>query len=122
MHCISDRGGELQRGARGGEEGHEQLGGGAHQGQHQVRPRLQDLHEEYDANCEDDERQWCSKLDLWIMQPSFANLRDLVPAGYVDYSTRAAILNAAYFKVTLTFLHVGKDGKDFERLSNSFSS
>ena len=37
------------------------------------------------------------------MQPSFANLRDLVPAGYVDYSTRAAILNAAYFKVTLTF-------------------
>ena len=26
-------------------------------------------------------------------------VRDLVPAGYVDYSTRAAILNAAYFKV-----------------------
>ena len=109
MRCVSDRGGGLQRGARGGEEGHEQLGGGAHQGQHQVRPRLQDLHEEYDANCEDDERQWCSKLDLWIMQPSFANLRDLVPAGYVDYSTRAAILNAAYFKVTLAFMHVGGD-------------
>ena len=57
----------------------------------------------YHANCEDDEGQRCSKLDLWIMQPSFANLRALVPAGYVDYSTRAAILNAAYFKVTLTF-------------------
>ena len=57
------------------------------------------------------------------MQPSFANLRDLVPAGYVDYSTRAAILNAAYFKVTLTFLlEEMLEGKDFERLSNSFSS
>ena len=43
------------------------------------------------------------------MQQLSANLRDLVPAGYVDYSTRAAILNAAYFKVTLTFLHVGRD-------------
>ena len=58
-----------------------------------------------------------------MMQPSFANLRDLVPAGYVDYSTRAAILNAAYFKVTLTFLlEEMLEGKDFERLSNSFSS
>ena len=115
LHCVSDRGGGFQRGARGGEEGHEQLGGGTHQGQHQVSPCLQDLHEEYHANCEDDERQWCSKLDLWIMQPSFANLRDLVPAGYVDYSTRAAILNAAYFKVTLTFCML----EEIKRISNA---
>ena len=38
------------------------------------------------------------KMNGWVEGLTKGNIKDLVPAGYVDYSTRAAILNAAYFK------------------------
>lgn len=38
------------------------------------------------------------KMNTWVEGLTKGNIKDLVPAGYVDYSTRAAILNAAYFK------------------------
>merc|ERR1712083_801763 len=37
-------------------------------------------------------------MNNWVEGLTKGNIKDLVPAGYVDYSTRAAILNAAYFK------------------------
>jgi len=37
-------------------------------------------------------------MNSWVEGLTKGNIKDLVPAGYVDYSTRAAILNAAYFK------------------------
>lgn len=37
-------------------------------------------------------------MNTWVETLTKGNIKDLVPAGYVDYSTRAAIVNAAYFK------------------------
>merc|ERR1719244_1412921 len=37
-------------------------------------------------------------MNNWVEGLTKGNIKDLVPAGYVDYSTRAAILNAAYFR------------------------
>ena len=45
--------------------------------------------------------QGLTESNDWWWPSSCDHFRDLVPAGYVDYSTRAAILNAAYFKVFL---------------------
>lgn len=37
-------------------------------------------------------------INAWVEGITKGNIRDLIPAGYVDYSTRAALVNAAYFK------------------------
>ena len=37
-------------------------------------------------------------INSWVEGLTKGHIKDLVPAGYVDYSTRAAIVNAAYFK------------------------
>lgn len=37
-------------------------------------------------------------INAWVEGVTKGNIRDLIPAGYVDYSTRAALVNAAYFK------------------------
>jgi hypothetical protein len=36
---------------------------------------------------------------FFVIKIKFYHLCDAVPAGYVDQSTKAAIVNAAYFKV-----------------------
>jgi len=54
-------------------------------------------------------------MNSWVEGLTKGNIKDLVPAGYVDYSTRAAILNAAYFKVALTFCML----EEIERISNA---
>jgi len=37
-------------------------------------------------------------INSWVEELTKGNIRDLIPAGYIDYSTRAALINAAYFK------------------------
>merc|ERR1712079_885461 len=37
-------------------------------------------------------------MNQWVEENTAGRITDLVPEGYVDYSTRAAIVNAAYFK------------------------
>jgi len=39
-----------------------------------------------------------TKINNWVEDMTQGNIKNLVPAGYVDYSTRAALVNAAYFK------------------------
>jgi len=39
-----------------------------------------------------------AKMNDWVSGMTMGNIKNLVPAGYVDYSTRASIVNAAYFK------------------------
>jgi len=39
-----------------------------------------------------------NKINDWVSGMTMGNIKNLVPAGYVDYSTRASIVNAAYFK------------------------
>lgn len=39
-----------------------------------------------------------TKINNWVESLTRGNIKDLVPHGYVDYSTRAALVNAAYFK------------------------
>jgi len=39
-----------------------------------------------------------NKINSWVEEVTKGNIRDLVPEGHVDKSTRAAIVNAAYFK------------------------
>jgi len=38
------------------------------------------------------------QMNSWVSDVTKGNIKDLVPEGYVDYSTRAALVNAAYFK------------------------
>jgi serpin B len=37
-------------------------------------------------------------INDWVTDTTRGKIQDLIPSGYVDYSTRAAIVNAAYFK------------------------
>jgi len=37
-------------------------------------------------------------MNSWVEGITLGNIKNLVPAGYVDHSTRAALVNAAYFK------------------------
>jgi len=37
-------------------------------------------------------------MNSWVEDITKGHIKDLVPEGYVDYSTKAAIVNAAYFK------------------------
>jgi len=39
-----------------------------------------------------------TKINSWVEDITQGNIKNLVPAGYVDYSTRASLVNAAYFK------------------------
>merc|ERR1711892_1011611 len=39
-----------------------------------------------------------TKMNSWVEDVTKGNIKNLVPAGYVDYSTRASLVNAAYFK------------------------
>jgi len=39
-----------------------------------------------------------TKMNDWVSGMTMGNIKNLVPQGYVDYSTRASIVNAAYFK------------------------
>jgi serpin B len=41
-----------------------------------------------------------TRLDInnWVATTTHDKIQNLIPSGYVDYSTRAAIVNAAYFK------------------------
>merc|ERR1711874_586293 len=39
-----------------------------------------------------------TKINRWVEDITQGNIKNLVPAGYVDYSTRASLVNAAYFK------------------------
>jgi len=39
-----------------------------------------------------------TKINSWVEDITKGNIKNLVPAGYVDYSTRASLVNAAYFK------------------------
>jgi len=38
------------------------------------------------------------KMNQWVQNTTNGIIKDLVPEGYVDYSTRASLVNAAYFK------------------------
>merc|ERR1719510_651033 len=38
------------------------------------------------------------KMNQWVEDNTNNIIKDLVPEGYVDYSTRASLVNAAYFK------------------------
>lgn len=38
------------------------------------------------------------QMNSWVSDVTKGNIRDLIPEGYVDYSTKAALVNAAYFK------------------------
>lgn len=38
------------------------------------------------------------QMNEWVAETTQGKIQDLIPSGYVDYSTRAAIVNAAYFK------------------------
>jgi len=37
-------------------------------------------------------------INSWVSEVTRDKINDLIPAGYMDYSTKAAIVNAAYFK------------------------
>jgi len=37
-------------------------------------------------------------INNWVSETTNGNIQDLIPNGYIDYSTRATIVNAAYFK------------------------
>lgn len=37
-------------------------------------------------------------INSWVSETTHNKIQDLIPSGYIDYSTRAAIVNAAYFK------------------------
>ena len=37
-------------------------------------------------------------MNKWVEEATQGRIQDLIPQGYVDYSTRASIVNAAYFK------------------------
>jgi len=37
-------------------------------------------------------------INDWVSKSTNGNIKDLIPSGYIDYSTRATIVNAAYFK------------------------
>ena len=37
-------------------------------------------------------------MNQWVEDNTQGHIKDLVPAGYVDYSTKASLVNAAYFK------------------------
>merc|ERR1712177_173775 len=37
-------------------------------------------------------------MNRWVEEATNGIIKDLVPEGYVDYSTRASLVNAAYFK------------------------
>jgi len=39
-----------------------------------------------------------TKINKWVEDITLGNIKDLVPEGYVDFSTRASLVNAAYFK------------------------
>merc|ERR1711892_156882 len=39
-----------------------------------------------------------TKMNSWVEDMTKGSIKNLVPAGYVDYSTRASLVNAAYFK------------------------
>jgi serine protease inhibitor len=38
------------------------------------------------------------QMNSWVEDLTKGNIKDLIPAGYVDTTTKAAIVNAAYFK------------------------
>jgi len=38
------------------------------------------------------------KMNQWVQNTTNGIIKDLVPEGYVDYSTRVSLVNAAYFK------------------------
>jgi len=38
------------------------------------------------------------QMNSWVSDVTKGNIKDLIPEGYVDYSTKAALVNAAYFK------------------------
>jgi len=38
------------------------------------------------------------QMNSWVEDSTNGHIKDLVPEGYVDYSTKASIVNAAYFK------------------------
>jgi len=37
-------------------------------------------------------------MNKWVEETTQGHIQDLIPEGYVDYSTKASIVNAAYFK------------------------
>ena len=37
-------------------------------------------------------------MNRWVEEATQGRIQDLIPEGYVDYSTKASIVNAAYFK------------------------
>merc|ERR1712020_261999 len=37
-------------------------------------------------------------MNKWVEEATRGRIQDLIPEGYVDYSTKASIVNAAYFK------------------------
>merc|ERR1712060_713915 len=37
-------------------------------------------------------------MNEWVEETTQGHIQDLIPEGYVDYSTKASIVNAAYFK------------------------
>ena len=37
-------------------------------------------------------------MNKWVEETTQGRIQDLIPEGYVDYSTKASIVNAAYFK------------------------
>merc|ERR1712117_936328 len=37
-------------------------------------------------------------MNKWVEEATQGRIQDLIPEGYVDYSTKASIVNAAYFK------------------------
>jgi len=37
-------------------------------------------------------------MNKWVEETTQGRIQDLIPQGYVDYSTKASIVNAAYFK------------------------
>jgi len=38
------------------------------------------------------------QMNSWVSDITKGNIKDLIPEGFVDYSTKAALVNAAYFK------------------------
>ena len=50
------------------------------------------------VNFKEDPEAAREKMNEWVEDNTNGIIKDLVPEGYVDYSTRASLVNAAYFK------------------------
>merc|ERR1712165_248202 len=50
------------------------------------------------VNFKEDPEAARENMNQWVEENTNGIIKDLVPEGYVDYSTRASLVNAAYFK------------------------